>query len=1062
MNRRTAKLAASFLVGVMTAVIMPLALVGSPASAADPKPFSFSLVEGELLLRGAEEPYALTNSPTPTTISGTNDPDDGVLSGVQFSTPTVETVREVPEYNTTAEIDAAFSMVQPGTGSINPNGDITVQLKLNVDLHIVVPLLPGASDCRATPVNLTLTSTAPHNETTGDVTLRAPNFTVPPIVASPTCNGLLVEPVNAALAGAGHSLTLTMNGAIDRPTLGEPTATDLDVSPAGSSDLGEEVTLTATVTPDPAVPGAPAITGVVDFLNDGSSVGTAEVQPDGTATLTTSDLPAGPRQLVASYKGASPDWDPSNSPAVSHSVIAPPVVSTTAGGEIRVGGDPKDFDVTVHNTGFGADIEDARLEVTIRRTQGFSPLTGVTLSRVVNNVATPITLTSNPFPPSLSGEVGDTTTWEIPSGDAHSETLRLSVPNGVDVGPIAVDFALVTGAGPEVTLASTSGSITMVNETRVASVIASGFPGFPPFFPDGPPVTPRVRQGNVAELEGLRINNLVGNVPATGTWSVSIDGVPVQSQHTDLTRPGAFQWASSITVSSTSPRVLAKVPRTVPVGEHLITVRYSGDSIYAPAQNSWPFTVEEAIGVVYECVSSSILPARFTANVEVEAGLPSVWAVGQELPIDRVQVRMRLSRTAAQESLLGGIQEEGRDWRLEMEPGGTIEPESVTYSDNNVFVVDDPGPTDHLINLNDGTGSITVNPTPGTVDTYTLGTINITATPAGFTTGFICEPAEGQVHTFGDITSAGTTLAVDKAGPIGAGTPVTLTASALPAAPGLVEFRDGSTTIGVVPVNGVGTATMTTSNLPAGMRSLTARFFGGPVATSPSPAKVIQVVGTCLPAELGNGAAVRLVYIELLRRCGDAQGYAYWKGQLENETITREQFASQISRSKEARMVIVDDAYQLLLGRDAEPGGRSYWADQLAGNAGYDDLLAAIAATPEFVALALGTDEGFVTRAYERILDRTPSAGDLEYWVGYLEKYGKKKLILALFDLPEPLNAVITSSYEEILDRAPTSTELDAARPGFKNGKDRSKLYASLIGTQEFYDRAQTFPELAS
>jgi hypothetical protein len=1061
MNRRTAKMAATFLVGVMTAVIMPLALIGSPASAA-PEAFSLGLVNGQLLLRGAEAPYALTN---PTSISGTN--NDGALSGVTFSTPVVKTERAVPEYNTTAKIDAAFSMVQPATGTVAADGSMSIQLKLAVDLHIVVGILPGFSDCHAEPINLTLTSTSNYDPETERVTLRAPNFSVPPITASPSCNGVLVDPVNEALAGAGHSLTMTLGGHLTLPVIGDPTATALAVSPAGSSDLGEDVTLTATVTPNPAVPGNPDVSGVVEFLSDGASLGTAEVQPDGTATLTTAEIPAGPRQLTASYAGAPPDWEPSISAAVAHSVIAPPLLSTTAAGEVRIGGAPKDFDVTLNNTDFGRDLEDARLEITVRRPpQGDGSLSNVVLSRVVSNVATPIPTTQVPFPPSFSGEVGDETTWSIDAGEEHTETLRLQANAGTNPGPLTVEFALVTGAGvDEVTLATASGSITMVNEARLPSDIASGLPGFPPFFPDGVAITPRVRQGNVAELEFLRINSIVGGVQATGTWTITVDGVPVKAQHLDLSKPGAFQWLDTIPVSSSAPRVLTRIPRNVPTGVHQVTVRYSGDSIYAPAQESWPITVEEAIGAVYECVASSVVPVRFTANVEVEAALPSVWAVGQELPVDRVQVRMRLSRTSAQENVLASIDEEGRDWRLEMEPDGTLTPDSVTYQDNFVFTPEDPmlppQPTDHLINLNDATGSVTIDPVPGTVEAYTLGTVNITATPAGFSTGFICEPAANEVYTFGEVTSAGTTLAVDKTvSPVG--TPVTLTATALPAAAGLVEFRDGSTTIGVAAVNSNGIASITTSSLAAGSHSLTARFFGGPVATSPSPVVAVQVVATCLPAEPGNGAVVRLVYIELLRRCPDPDGYAYWKGQLDNETVTREQFATQISRSLEAREVIVDDGYQMMLSRAAEPEGRRYWAERLATNAGYDDLLAALAESPEFATLSGGTTAGFVTRAYQRILDTTPSPAEVDYWVDEVERRGKKKVIEAFFDLPGPLDAVITASYEEILGRAPTPEELDAARPGFKNGKDRSKLYASLIGTQEFFDRAQTFPELES
>jgi hypothetical protein len=922
-----------------------------------------------------------------------------------------------------------------------------------------------------------LTSTSSYDSGTKKVTLGAPNFSVPPVApsADPFCDGLIAGPINDALAGAGHAISLTLAGDITPPTIGDPTATTLAVSPAGTSDFGDDVTLTATVTGTPPVPANPAITGLVSFFDGDTQLGTADVGLDGTASITTPDLAAGPAELRAEYSGAPPDWEPSTSAVTAHSVIADPLISTTAAGEVEAGGPGRDLSVSVTNTGYGADLDDARVEVSITRSTGTGDLRPdgsdprIILSRVVEGVPTPIDLTATgAFPGVLSGEIADSSDWDLAPGEDHTEDLLLEVASGVDVGPLSVTFSLVTGeGGDEVTLGTTAGTITIVNAARQATTIVSGDPGFPPFIPEIPPVTPVVRQGNSAELRTVFVtpDPLVGVSP-TGPMTFTLDGVPVQVQHIDVTRPDPYVWRNSAPYISQGGTYIIKVPAGTPVGVHQVGIRYAGDSLFAPSQVSYPLTVEESIGAHYECVGQGFTRGTFPANLEVEASLPPVWAAGQDIDVDRVNVRLRFSRVVTMESVLNGVDAADQSatiQRIDLAPNGTVVPAEVTRSNQIGMQTGDGLGTDSFFDLTGGTGTVSVDHAPGSTVDVTLDTITATYAPFGFFSGIVCKP-DPTAYVVGPVTAAGTTLAVNPAGPVAADTDVTLTASALPASPGMVEFRDGSTTIGVVPVNEAGTATMTTDDLPAGLRNLTARFFGGSVATSPSAAMPLRVVADCstvTPVELGNGAAVRLVYMELLRRCPGAAGYGYWKGQLDAETITRTQFADQISQTLEARKVIVWDAYQLMLGRAPEPAGQLYWAQQLAGNVGYDDLLAALAsAGTEYTQLAGGTNQGFVTRSYERILDRTPSAGDLEYWVDYLEAKGKKKLILALFGQVEPQDAVITAAYNEILDRDPTPTELTAGRAIFGPAKDRSALYASLIGTTEFFDRAQEFPEL--
>lgn len=1065
MNRRTARAAATFLVGVMAAVIMPLTLMSTPASAATEQ-FNLELSSGQIKLRGSAEARELEG---PTTLSGTN--TDGQLTDVELDTPVIEIVQPVPDFNTTAYIDAEFSMVNPGTGSINEDGDVTVQLTLAVDLHIVVPILPAPRDCRAAPINITLTSTAPHD---GDrVTLRDVDFTVPPVADNPpACDGLVAGPVNETLAGAGHFLSMTLDGPLTPPEPGEPTATALAVS-SPTSDFGDEVTLTSTVTPNPAVPGAPAITGLVTFYDGTIELGSAPVAPDGTAVLATSALQAGTRQLRAAYGGAPPDWKPSESVGtITHTVIADPLISTNASGEVQPGGPGREFDVTVNNTGFGEALEDARVEVAITRAAGTAPIgpngptPRIVLSRVDSGgVATPVPLTLSGFPGTLGGDIGDTTTWALEPGEEHTERLRLEVASGVAVGPLSVTFNLVTGAGPgEQTLGTSSGTVNIVNAAREATTITAGDPGFPPFIPEIPPVTPIVRQGTEAEMSIVLGPDLNGVRPE-GTLSFFVDGVPVLSQHRFSTEPNAGQWLSKVPIVQFGGAYLLQIPRNTPTGTRQVTVRYSGNSLFAPTQETYPITVEPAVGEIYECVGQGFTSGNFRANVVVEGDLPPVWATGQEIDLDRIEVSVLLSRTIAQQELLTSAESPDQSQtilRLDLGPNGTITPAEATRSNSIAMQTGDGLGTDSILELSGGTGSVLIDHDPGTEEEFTLDRITTTFAPGGFLSGMVCTP-ESSAHVLGTVTAAGTTLAVSPGGPVAAGSAVELTATALPAAPGMVEFRDGTTTVGVAPVDANGVARVITDDLAAGHRSLTARFYGGPVATSPSEPVEIHVVGDCPPVEPGNGAAVRLVYMELLGRCADPAGYAYWKGQLDSGAATREQFASAIAGTKEARMVIVDDGYRQMLERPAEQGGKEYWADLLAKGAGYDDLLAALASSgPEYSNLAGGTIDGYVIRSYEQILDRTPSEEEVDYWADFIERRGsagKKALILSFFGSDETLGTIVTAAYQEILDRDPTPEELAAGIALIKGNVNRSKLYGSLIGLQEFFDRAQTFPD---
>ena len=77
----------------------------------------------------------------------------------------------------------------------------------------------------------------------------------------------------------------------------------------------------------------------------------------------------------------------------------------------------------------------------------------------------------------------------------------------------------------------------------------------------------------------------------------------------------------------------------------------------------------------------------------------------------------------------------------------------------------------------------------------------------------------------------------------------------------------------------------------------------------------------------------------------------------------------------------VSKVYQAYLGRPADSGGLAYWSTYLQSHP-LRQMEIAFASGAEFATHAGGTPSGEVTLLYQAILGRTPSPGEVAYWVG--------------------------------------------------------------------------------
>jgi hypothetical protein len=150
-------------------------------------------------------------------------------------------------------------------------------------------------------------------------------------------NGTAALTTSVLPAGADH-ITATYGGdsnytgsassplteTITPPANAIATMTALQAT-APSVAPGSPVTFTATVVPGSA---GPAPTGIVIFTENGSTLGSAPVQSNGIATLSTSSLDAGSDSIVAAYGGDAVYANSASAP-LAEAIVAPAAIVPT-------------------------------------------------------------------------------------------------------------------------------------------------------------------------------------------------------------------------------------------------------------------------------------------------------------------------------------------------------------------------------------------------------------------------------------------------------------------------------------------------------------------------------------------------------------------------------------------------------------------------------------------------------------------------------------------------------------------------------------------------------------
>ncbi len=826
------------------------------------EPFSLNMTSGSwtVLASAAPNPYP---AGTTVTLSGQVDPLTGAITDASLSDLPQQTLCITTPAGCTKYIQQE---VDPGTatGQIHSDGSITFNDSLTYVLDVLNPIV---TQCESTPINMVFQSTAPYDTTTGDVTLVATNYNIPNFTDVPGdpngCNSLVSgaldnnSPPGTGVAGSTNNnttLNLQGTGLPIPPPPGKTTTNVLTASPTSPQLTTTSVTLTDTISSGGST--ATAATGTIDFMANGSVIGTEPVS-NGGATYTTTTLPSQTNQLTAVYFGDL-NYSGSTSPAVPYAIQPLPSVTLNLPTAVELSSPtPSPMSVTITNPSTSQSWSSNYLQMRINNPNGFesgdatvayqdsagdwcqmpTTFSGGNLFVYFSGFATSCGTPPSSF--SLAPGASITLNLQIsltydpneygPGAGGQGAQVFATLYNGTCTDPTDPYDTCTPSDSPFNSIAPTP---TGAPEAIGTFTMTYGARSPVTWKPTTVPTTP-VPEGYQIEPFGFgrvvtAASDPYGIMPApTGSLTYLVDGVQVATSNVQNLAGVVTPYEIYLSTAGLTP------------GTHTITFEYSGDPVYSPSSYSQTFTVAPpAPGTSFVCETTDSSDPTLNASVVAVATVPSLATSGSTVPVSALDLTLNIDPGDGSLATFAPVS----NATIGLSPGGgTITPPSVTPTNANGI---------DSVSWTGLSSTVPISGTPGTVVPVAISSLSITSGSGGIS--YACNPTDPTAPAVvQQVTVSGTTLTASPSGSAAVGASVTLTATVFPTPfcsaqnfpiLGQVDFFDGTTDIGTVGLpcfyhqgqTGAGIATLTTTSLAPGDHTLTAVWSGGgtPIQTS--------------------------------------------------------------------------------------------------------------------------------------------------------------------------------------------------------------------------------------
>jgi uncharacterized protein (TIGR03118 family) len=235
-----------------------------------------------------------------------------------------------------------------------------------------------------------------------------------------------------------------------------------------------------------------------------------------------------------------------------------------------------------------------------------------------------------------------------------------------------------------------------------------------------------------------------------------------------------------------------------------------------------------------------------------------------------------------------------------------------------------------------------------------------------------------------------------------------------------IDWGDGTLTVGMITLNaGVYTVSGTHTYADEGhyALSVTAVETNGQSATGQSTASVVEEVLSIGGPGTANQRWVNEQYNDLLGRSADPGGLAYWSGQVD-AGASRASVVTALTLSQEYRQDEVQAVFERYLHRAADTGAVTSFTPFLQNHT-EEQLSTIVAGSPEFFRVqGGGTDDGFLDALFHDALGRSVDSGARQYFDQLLASGDTTGQVAALvISSSEYLDDVVKGIYLQFLDR---------------------------------------------
>jgi uncharacterized protein (TIGR03118 family) len=212
--------------------------------------------------------------------------------------------------------------------------------------------------------------------------------------------------------------------------------------------------------------------------------------------------------------------------------------------------------------------------------------------------------------------------------------------------------------------------------------------------------------------------------------------------------------------------------------------------------------------------------------------------------------------------------------------------------------------------------------------------------------------------------------------------------------------------------------------------------------------------GSLQPTAAGgaNARFVDQVYQGLLGRQADPAGLAGWTGQMD-QGLTRAQVVAGIEQSPEYLTRVVQQAYQQFLHRSAEPAGLNGWVNFLQQGHTVEQMEAGITGSPEyFQSRGGGTNNGFLAALYQDALNRAiDPAGQAASGTALANGASTGQVAAVIFSSQEFLQDLVQGDYGTFLGRPADGDGQSGFVNALRHGATDEQVLAAIAGSDELF-----------